>query len=153
MTRRKRRKIAAIIRVGVLLILPAVTAAGAKGISEIGNIFSEAANLSVEKKPTSSVSTEKKGQSPYSSNFIADPEDILSGSIILSKGYGISEETAEKSSVVNLPSPLEMISDNPGEKPYPAENEWTAGGSIVRTTYGKYSNGSVFDLEKGGWRL
>lgn len=150
MTRRKRRKIAAIIRVGVLLILPAVTAAGAKGISEIGNIFSEAADLSAEKKPTSSVSTEKKGQSPYSSNFIADPEDILSGSIILSKGYGISEETAEKSSVVNLPSPLEMISDNPGEKPYPAENEWTAGGSIVRTTYGKYSNGSVFDLEKGG---
>lgn len=150
MTRHKRRKIAAIIRVCVLLVLPSAVAVTAKGVSEVGTILSDAGKLSVKKTPSAAVSAEKNGQSSYSRNYAAEPEDILSGSIILSEGYGISEETAEESSVVSLPSPLEMISDNPGDKPYPSENEWTVGGSIVRTTYGEYSNASVFNLERGG---
>ncbi|MDE6092599.1 MAG: stage II sporulation protein P, partial [Ruminococcus sp.] len=35
-------------------------------------------------------------------------------------------------------------------KPYPSEESWTAGGTIVRTTYGKYSGNSFFNLDNGG---
>ena len=78
-----------------------------------------------------------------------DPDDILCGSLILSEGYGINAETAEDP-VLKLQSPLEMSADDPGEKPYPTEDQWTTGGEIIRTTYTPYSGTTFFDLENGG---
>ncbi|MDE7225470.1 MAG: stage II sporulation protein P, partial [Ruminococcus sp.] len=72
--------------------------------------------------------------------------DILSGEAILSHGYGIYAEVSDTD--VRLQNPMDMVSDNPGDKPYPTE--WTAGIDITRTTYGEYSGTTYFNLDNGG---
>lgn len=135
MKRRKRKIIGRIIRWTVLLTLP-LTAAGAvrgvKAAAEIINFPEEAAENFAE-NVSFSKNTKLKGA------------DLLSGETVLSRGYGVYAEV--RSGEVRLVSPLDMESDNPGEKPYP--EKWTKGISITRTTYGKYSGNAFFTLDGG----
>jgi stage II sporulation protein P len=75
-------------------------------------------------------------------------EDILSGSMILSHGYGIRPEIEKGEEFLMLESPVDMVSDNVGEVPYPTE--WGEGGEILRNTFGEYSGENFFDLADGG---
>lgn len=149
MTRHKRRKVIGIVKFCVLLTLPVVVAAVFKGASGLKSVLSQTNGFSAEKTPSAAVSAENNEEmSVISRDFSGEPDDILSGSVILSEGYGFNEEVAEKG--VKLVSPLEMVSSTPGDKPYPSESEWVAGGDIIRNTYTPYSGNAFFDLEKCG---
>lgn len=145
MTRFKRRKIAGVVKCIILMLVPFCTARAAKGIPFIKSAVDRIGNISVG---------ENGEDTAVKSDYYNIPQknaskDILNGSIILSEGYGISAEE-DFSLDINLQNPLDMVSDNPGEKPYPSEDEWTAGIDIVRTTYGEYSGTSFFNLSDGG---
>ena len=53
MTRHKTRKITAILKLCILLILPAVVAVSAKGIPKIKNFLNTMGNISIENTTTS----------------------------------------------------------------------------------------------------
>ncbi|MCM1507106.1 MAG: stage II sporulation protein P [Ruminococcus flavefaciens] len=143
MTRHKRRKIAGIVRVCVLLILPAVIAVSAKGIPRLKAFFDRMGSISIE-KDSGDVSVAES--TTHSTGENKKPEDY-----VISEGYGTTEEKEESTDILTeTENPLETVSENAGDKPYPSEDSWTAGGAIVRTTYGKYSGNSFFDLDKGG---
>ncbi len=149
MTSRKRRRIKGMIRACTLLMLPIITAYSMKGAAGLKKALNSKNSMKLGRAVSAAVSNGDSTADSYSMR-LPEPEDILNSSAILSEGYGYLEETADVPAGVILQDPLDMISDSPGEKPYPAENEWTAGGSIVRTTYGPYSGTSFFDLEGGG---
>lgn len=142
MTRYKRRKIAAAVKCMLLLLAPFAAAEAVKGVELLKSAAEKMNGISavgsVEKNGTSTEYTLSRGNST---------EDLLNGGMILSEGYGVE---AESESEARLQSPLDMVSDSPGEKPYPTEDQWTEGGDIVRTTYGKYSGNTFFDLDKCG---
>ena len=142
MTRYKRRKIAAAVKCMLLLLAPFAAAEAVKGVELLKSAAEKMNGISavgsVEKNGTSTEYTLSRGNST---------EDLLNGGMILSEGYGIEAETESEA---RLQSPLDMVSDSPGEKPYPTEEQWTEGGDIVRTTYGKYSGNTFFDLDKCG---
>lgn len=142
MTRYKRRKIAAAVKCMLLLLAPFAAAEAVKGVELLKSAAEKMNGISavgsVEKNGTSTEYTLSRGNST---------EDLLNGGMILSEGYGIEAETESEA---RLQSPLDMVSDSPGEKPYPTEDQWTEGGDIVRTTYGKYSGNTFFDLDKCG---
>ena len=92
----------------------------------------------------------KKSTEPQESRIKQTEIDISDIPSVLSEGYGVNAET-DDDMLQKLVSPLEMVSTNQGEKPYPSESEWNiGGGTIVRTTYGKYSGDCIFDLANGG---
>lgn len=142
MTRYKRRKIAAAVKCMLLLLAPFAAAEAVKGVELLKSAAEKMNGISavgsVEKNGTSTEYTLSRGNST---------EDLLNGGMILSEGYGVEAETESEA---RLQSPLDMVSDSPGEKPYPTEDQWTEGGDIVRTTYGKYSGNTFFDLDKCG---
>lgn len=142
MTRYKRRKIAAAVKCMLLLLAPFAAAEAVKGFELLKSAAEKMNGISavgsVEKNGTSTEYTLSRGNST---------EDLLNGGMILSEGYGVEAETESEA---RLQSPLDMVSDSPGEKPYPTEDQWTEGGDIVRTTYGKYSGNTFFDLDKCG---
>lgn len=142
MTRYRRKRIRAAGKFVLLLLLPAVTAASASGIRSLRGVSVEAKKYTAVKPETAAA-----GAIGYTDIYAAESE--LSGAAILSEGYGFVPET-DDDALLRLKSPLEMVSDAPGAKPYPSENEWGSGGSIIRTTYGKYSGDCVFDLERAG---
>lgn len=143
MTRHKKRKIAGLVKCCALIVLPLSAAAASKGLPNAVELLKRAGNVSLGQKETSD--TGKLVSQPYYTNEgTAYSEDILN---IISEGYGINEETED---FADSTSPLEMVSDNPGEKPYPSEEEWKAGGSIIRTTYGTFSGTTYFNLESFG---
>lgn len=149
MTRRKRRKITGLLKCCILLVLPFGVCAGAKGTAVMREKMSGESSIIAGKTPSAKGRAELSKESTYSKERSAEVEDILSSEMILSEGYGFNAET-ETADVVKLKSPLEMIADNAGPKPYPTEGEWNEGGDIVRTTYGPYKGNSFFDLEGGG---
>lgn len=139
MIRYKQNKSWRIIRWTVLLTLPLAAAGTAKGIPLLKS--------AAEKMCISEHIEETSADAPKQSktdNMLKS--DILSGEIVLSHGYGVYAEISNTE--VRLQSPLDMESDDQGEKPYP-EN-WSKGIKIVRTTYGKYSGTSYFDLDNCG---
>ncbi len=142
MTRYKRRKIAAAVKCMLILLAPFAAAEAVKGveflISAAEKMNGISASSDAETDGTSTKYTLSRGNST---------EELLNGGIILSEGYGVEAETESEP---RLQSPLDMVSDSPGEKPYPAEDQWVEGGDIVRTTYGKYSGNTFFDLDKCG---
>ncbi len=147
MKRRKKRKIAGILKVFTLLLLPSLIAASASGIRGIKRSGTDYEQIA-EAAPASAL----KPDTPPSVREIDIPErlpeDELSGSLILSEGYGVSAESEPSAELQKLKSPLEMSSADPGTKPYPTN--WEETGDIVRTTYQKYSGNAFFDLEKCG---
>lgn len=146
MTRHKRRRIKGMVRCTAAVLLPIAVASGAYGASRLK------AGLSAENVYTLS-STDKAAAkhieiTPESISRIKKQDDMLSGSIILSEGYGIEDESEKRSELLRLPDPLDMRAEDAGAKPYPTV--WNTDGEIVRLTYGKYSGNPFFDLEKGG---
>lgn len=142
MTRFKRRKIIGAVRCIILMLVPFCAAGFAKGIPLIKSALNKMNSISIG--GTAEEITVK------SNSYIISHEnaaaDVLNGQVILSEGYGISAE--EYPAEVRLLSPLEMTSDNPGDKPYP--EKWSEGIDIVRTTYGEYSGTTYFNLSGGG---
>lgn len=145
MTRCKRRKTVRIVKLAGLVTAPVIAAAAVVNIPHIKAAARRIGNLELN-RPSAAVSYEKPVYNVKSDK--PDRYSVLSSSEILSEGYGIQAETYRKGAKVRLLSPLKMVSDSPGDKPYPAE--WSEGGDIIRTTYGKYSGTSFFDLDKGG---
>lgn len=142
MTRYKRRKIAAAVKCMLLLLAPFVAAEAVKGVELLKSAAEKMNGISA------AVSSEKSGTSTkYTLSRGNSTESLLNGGMILSEGYGVEAETESEA---RLQSPLDMVSDSPGAKPYPTEDQWTEGGDIVRTTYGKYSGNTFFDLDKCG---
>lgn len=149
MTRYKRRKITGILKCCIILLLPLTAAAASKGIPQVKDFLEMTASISLGKE-----SEDTQGgfyaQPEYRIESPEDFEDIFNEEFILSEGYGFTEESADEAVLAGTISPLDMVSENPGEKPYPSESEWTAGGTIVRNTYGEYSGNAFFNLEKAG---
>lgn len=142
MTRFKRRRIAGAVKCIVLMLVPFCTAGLAKGIPVIKSAVDRMGSISVGGTEKTSV------QEHYSISHENASEDVLNGKVILSEGYGVEAE--EFPYEVGLQSPLDMVSANPGDKPYPDEEDWTAGVPVVRTTYGEYSGTTYFNLSDGG---
>ncbi|WP_295070249.1 stage II sporulation protein P [Ruminococcus sp.] len=146
MTRHKRRKIKGTIKCITAVILPVVIASGVNGVSKLmaglsdtsAYILDETVNSSAKHIDVTSESISK----------IKKQDELLSGSMILSEGYGIEDESEKDTELCRLPDPLDMKADSAGEKPYPAS--WNTDGDIVRLTYDRYSGNAFFDLEKGG---
>ena len=144
MTRRKRRKIRGLLKLCLLLVLPLGVVAGLSSISGLTGSLSQTSRLVAGAPPAAG----KKSVGDETAEYRKpEPEDILSGSVILSEGYGIAAETVS-ARMTTLKSPLEMHSDAPGEKPYPTE--WGAGGEIIRNTYPPYTGTTFIDLPGGG---
>ena len=143
MTRHRKRKIAGLVKCCALIVLPLSAAAASKGLPNAVELLKRAGNVSLGQKEPSDTGT-FVSQPCYTIEGTADSEDILN---IISEGYGINEETED---VGDSTSPPDMVSDNPGEKPYPSEEDWKAGGSIIRTTYGTFSGTTYFNLESFG---
>ncbi|MCM1132679.1 MAG: stage II sporulation protein P [Ruminococcus flavefaciens] len=143
MTRFKRRKIAGAVKCIALMLVPFCTAGLAKGIPAVKLLAERMNSISV------GGTDEQPVQKSYSFSHEKASEDVLNGKIILSEGYGFEAE--EFPADIDLQSPLDMVSDNPGDKPYPSEEDWTEGGvPITRTTYGEYSGTTYFNLSNGG---
>ncbi len=143
MTRFKRRRISGTVKCIALMLVPFCTAGLAKGIPVIKSAFDRMGSISVGGTEEESV------QKSYSVSHENASEDVLNGKVILSEGYGVEAE--EFPYEVGLQNPLDMVSDNPGDKPYPQEEDWIGGGvPVVRTTYGEYSGTTYFNLSDGG---
>lgn len=140
MTRYKRKRITSAARLVLLLTLPLTAAVSAKAIPAVRNAVVHIGNMRVggtdEGVITSRSYPEKKADAA-----------ILGSSITLSEGYGLADE---EDTEVRLISPLEMVSRDAGPKPYPTDSDYSAGGDIIRTTYGIYSGTTFFDLPNGG---
>lgn len=142
--RHRKKRSARAARILLIAALPAAALLSVKGAPAI---------LAAVSAPP--VETERGGllgsivsQPYYAKNGVPEIEDILGVPSIISEGYGCFEELEETAAQAGLISPLEMTSADPGAKPYPVQ--WSVGGQIVRTTYGKYSGTTYFDLPGGG---
>lgn len=137
--RHRRRRTARAARLCLMAALPAAAALSVRG--------APAVRTAVLGKKTAACQIGSLVSQPYyAKNGEPDIEDILGVTAIVSHGYGCFEEYAEPEA--ELADPLEMTAQDPGAKPYPVQ--WSTGGQIVRTTYGKYSGDSYFDLPGGG---
>lgn len=140
MTRFKRRKIAGTVKCIALMLVPFCTAGLAKGIPVIKSAVDRMGSISVG-------GTEETVQKSYIVSHENASEDFSDSKVILSEGYGVEAE--EFPYEVGLQNPLDMVSENPGDKPYPTE--WSENGvPVTRTTYGEYSGTTYFNLTDGG---
>ncbi|MDE6092014.1 MAG: hypothetical protein K2G14_02850, partial [Ruminococcus sp.] len=109
MTRHKRRKIAGMLRLCILLALPAVTAVSAKQIPKLKSFFDRMGSISIEDNSQAvSESQPEHSTMPVTENSLRDE-------FILSEGYGVSEETEESTEVLTeTENPLETVAENAG---------------------------------------
>lgn len=142
MTRYRHRRIVSAARLVLLLSLPLGAAVSVKAVPAMKKAVVSVGSLRVgDPDDTSHEQTTCRFSSAEADS------DILRSSITLSEGYGI---TLQPDTDVRLLSPLDMVSPDPGPKPYPAEGDYSEGGDIIRTTYGIYSGTTFFDLPDGG---
>lgn len=142
MTRYRHRRIVSAARLVLLLSLPLGAAVSVKAVPAMKKAVVSVGSLRVgDPDDTSPEQTTCRFSSAEADS------DILRSSITLSEGYGI---TLQPDTDVRLLSPLDMVSPDPGPKPYPAEGDYSEGGDIIRTTYGIYSGTTFFDLPDGG---
>ncbi|MCD8188236.1 MAG: stage II sporulation protein P [Ruminococcus sp.] len=119
--------------------------------SDIGAFFRRAGSVNLGKTNQLEGNLNvQDSQSCYSMEIPEDAKDVINEEYILSEGYGYAEEEYDEAVISGSENPLDAVSDDPGPKPYPTEDEWTQGGSIIRTTYGKFSGTTYFDLEGCG---
>ncbi|HBB71398.1 MAG TPA: stage II sporulation protein P [Ruminococcus sp.] len=142
MTRYRKRKLRTIVNFCVLVMVPVAAAGAARVIPEAGMAMRELGSIRLDKESPEYDTVEAKLTH-------GSAVSQVSGDMVISQGYGWREEkeTLPTGEVV-LPEPMEMVSDSPGEKPYPVQ--WGEGGAVVRTTYGEYSGDSFFDLDSCG---
>lgn len=146
MTRRKRRKIKVILRCMAAVLLPAAAAWSARGAAGLRESFLSADICTVG--ITDKAAADRTGADTEIINRIKLEDEMLAGADILSEGYGYADEDDRNREYVRLPDPLDMRAGDPVVKPYPTA--WNEGGEVIRTTYGKYSGSSFFDLDGGG---
>ncbi|MCM1314511.1 MAG: stage II sporulation protein P [Muribaculaceae bacterium] len=137
MTRHKRRKIAGILRICALLLFPVIITIVVKSLPAVKNFIEKTGSIRIESHDLSSDS------STTTETFLTEKTDGLTTTT--AKTSGTEQTTDVLTDTVN---PLEMTAENSGDKPYPTS--WTAGGAIVRTTYGQYAGNSFFNLDNGG---
>ncbi len=149
MTRYKKRKIRGLAKFCIMLIFPLTAAGLINGADNIGGFMQKAGSISLGKNEQvqNFAGIKSENLSVYS---LEDGEDLFNEDYMLSEGYGVTAETEDTIDSVETVNPLEIISDNPGAKPYPSEHEWVEGGSIIRTTYGEFSGNTYFNLQKCG---
>ncbi|MCR4796444.1 MAG: stage II sporulation protein P [Ruminococcus sp.] len=143
MTRHKRRKIKGLAKCITAVMLPAAIASGVSGVRAA---LSDTRAYTLD--TTGNAAAKHIELTSESISKIKKQDELLSGSMILSEGYGIDDESENDTELVRLPDPLDMKAESAGEKPYP--KEWHTDGEIVRLSYDSYSGNSFFDLEKGG---
>ncbi len=150
MTRHKKRRFISGAKLCTVIAVPVAVAVTVKALPELGQLIKKADSITLSK--TENVYAQRKNTSEpeYVIEFSEDYEDIINEEYIISEGYGYVEETEDVQVFNDLENPLYAVSENPGEKPYPTEEEWTKGGEIVRTTYGTFSGTTYFDLEEYG---
>ena len=148
MTHRKKKKIAGIIRLSMLILLPSVIAASASCIGRMNNLLKSESKTAEEQSTYAVTREDNTKASEYKKTASVSPDDLLTGSLILSEGYGVNDETTDTSPKVKLKDPTKTVSDDAGPKPYPTS--WSDGGTIIRNTYQPYSGNCFFDLENGG---
>lgn len=148
MTRYKRRRIAGAVRLMLLVSLPFTAAVSVRCIPDVKAAVSKLGSMPVGSEESVRSRTET-GRSAALGKKKSD-KTVLDSSLILSEGYGFSADDELPDTGVRLVSPLDMVAEDAGPKPYPAEGQWTEGGSVVRTTYGLYSGTTFFDLPNGG---
>lgn len=146
MTRHKRRKTKGFARCTAAVLISAAAAFGAREIAGIKGFFdvSDGYTLGITKK----ASADHINADAEVIKRIKLEDEMLAGADIVSEGYGYADEDDRNREYVRLADPLDMKSTNAGAKPYP--DTWSSGGEIIRTTYGKYSGNSFFDLDGGG---
>ena len=127
-------------------MLPVAIASGVHGVSELRAAFSGARAYTLDSTGRSSAKHIEITSESISK--IKKQDELLYGSMILSEGYGIEDESDKRGELVRLPNPLDMKADSAGEKPYPTV--WNTDGDIVRLSYDRYSGNAFFDLENGG---
>ena len=141
MTRRKRRK-KMLQKLILYISSPIITAFLIKTVPDAAEYLDKADSLMLvgkDKVAKQNIIAEPRRSMKYSEDF----EDVFNENYAVSSGYGYAEEIEEKT-----PALYEIVSENPGAKPYPTE--WTKGGAIMRTTYGKFTGNSFFKLSKAG---
>lgn len=149
MIRRRKRRIQRVLKLLLMTAMPLCTATVIFNASDIKGFIDKADTMTLGKTGSQETYT---GAQYYGTEVIEKKDDAESYAdaeeYVISKGYGISEELS--SAVVDTVSPLDAVSANPGPKPYPTEEQWRQGGEIIRTTYGKFSGTTYFNLEKCG---
>lgn len=143
MTRYRKRKLLGAAKLCGLVLLPL---AAAWLIPCAQAAIDRADGLAIKRSSSAQVHASSAEGTDHT--YRGEDGSILSDEEILSQGYGFAEETEDEAAAVI--SPLDIISDAPGAKPYPKEDEWVQGGRIIRSTYGKFSGTVYFDLEKCG---
>lgn len=136
----RKRKTDRLIKWTILFSLPLISAGIANGIPLLKSAAEKIYPDTAENAETVAASFEQSQMSNKLS------ENMLSGTAIISHGYGVYAEVSNTE--IRLQNPLDMESDAPGEKPYP--QQWTKGIKVFRTTYGEYGGDSYFDLDKCG---
>ena len=137
----KRRKSWKWLKTGIIIILPLGMSAVSYKMGMIKSTGHEGISLNENKTadaPPDIRETVTK----------ATDEDFLSGSLILSQGYGIKPEIEQGENYLELVPPSEQFTDMQGAVPYPSQ--WGGGGEIIRTTFGEYIGDSFFTLDNGG---
>lgn len=146
MTRRKRRITRCLARCTAAVLVPVAAAFGAREVTGLRGFFEEGDVYTVgitERSAANHTAVDAEAV-----KRIKLEDEMLAGADIVSEGYGYADEDDRNREYVRLTDPLDMSSGNAGAKPYPTE--WNDGGEIIRTTYGRYSGNSFFDLDGGG---
>ncbi|MBR1823138.1 MAG: stage II sporulation protein P [Ruminococcus sp.] len=137
----KRRRYGKILKVTTVIVLPLIMSAVSFNMGMLKTSRSETSTLA-EGESADAPMTET------TESVTRSDSDFLSGSVILSQGYGIKPEIERGENYLELVPPLEQVSDYQGDVPYPTE--WGGGGEIIRTTFGEYIGDSFFTLDNGG---
>ena len=146
LTRYKKRKIIGTVKFCALILIPLCAAFVGREASDIRRAAEKLNNINLGKGEERAVDI--AAQPEYHKSSENDMEDILGGGNIISEGYGAEEEKSDEKLGIKLENPMDMVSENAGDKPYPTE--WYETGDVIRTTYGYYSGTSFFDLDKCG---
>ena len=131
MTRHKRRKIKGIIKCAAVVVLPLAVASGVHEVSQLKAAVTGAKVYTIAS--TGGAEAVREELSSDSVSRLIKQDETLWGSMILSEGYGVEDESEKNTELQRLPDPLDMKAYNEGDKPYP-EN-WETDGDIIRLTY------------------
>lgn len=146
MTRHQRRKLKGIARCTAAVVLPLVIAAGVHGAYGIKISITDKKEFIMKEQGSHQAQLHETEAEKI--RRITTENKLLDSEIILSEGYGIADESDNRGDLLRLADPLDMKADDPGAKPYPTD--WKPDGELIRTTYGRYSGNSFFDIEGGG---
>ena len=141
MKRYRHRKRTGLVKICAVTALPLIIAAASGKTGIMRKTQPDEVSLTAN-------DTTEAAAAVMSGNIQRDGDDRLCGSVILSHGYGIKPEIEQGENFLKLMPPMDMVSDDAGPVPYPAQ--WGGGGEILRNTFGEYSGDNFFSLADGG---